>query len=403
MTRYLLPILLLIACDDGPTHAPWDPERAPVPDTAAMGAPVVPADCEGHLEQWQYRYEDGRLAEAARFGTEGARVETLRYDAEGRFVGIEMVGDRGSVSVTLTFDGAGRVVGRVVESSEETMDSRMEVVSSTPEETVIDYEGAVLFLPLNPAEGPSIPKAYCDALHDTGIRRDVMVEELVRRIDAHASYEDFSPFRVREVRRYDESGRLVRTTWDLRRDGRFDLVETVEHEALADGRRREVVRLARRGEPDATRVERTYDAADRLVREVGEDEARVFDWDGDELVGERRESPEGVVTRRLDREDGLRRTTADRDGDGAADSVTLLYVRSDGQRVLKQEDYDADGLVDWQKRYVYRADGRRIYEERDRAVDGIADQRWEYLYDEQGRLIWEVITEPGDARCSGIR
>jgi len=81
----------------------------------------------------------------------------------------------------------------------------------------------------------------------------------------------------------------------------------------------------------------------------------------------------------------------------------LLYVRSDGQRVLKQEDYDADGLVDWQKRYVYRADGRRIYEERDRAVDGIADQRWEYLYDEQGRLIWEVITEPGDARCSGIR
>ena len=404
MKRYLPLLLCLAACEDGPDgYTPWAPERAPVEDTAEVSAPVIPDDCARvDIERWRYRYEDDRLVEAARTGA-GARVEMFHYDDAGRFTGLDMVGEQGFASVTLGHDDTGRIIRRVVNTSVDSMDSRMEQVSRTAEQTVVDYDGAVLFLPFSPVEGPSVPKPVCTALQETGIRADVMLDELVRRVEAGEPLDAFDPFRVRESRHFDAAGRLVRTTWDLQRDGDFDLVETVQHDALADGRR-ERVELARRGGGAPKRLERTYDADDRLVREVEGGETRTFRWlDAETVAEERRTSATGVWIRTLTREDGLQRTTIDADADGVADHITDLYLRADGQRVLKQEDYDADGVVDWQKRYVYRPDARRLYEERNRAVDGHPDQRWEYLYDDQGRVTWEVITEPGDARCAGIR
>ncbi len=404
--KYLLPLMLCLAgCndDDSAAYVPWSPEVTPVEDTAAVKAPVVPADCSDvDIERWRYRYENGRLVEAARTGN-GDRVELLHYDRKGRFIGVEMVGAQGFATVTLRYDDVGALIARVVDSSDDGMDSRMELISHSIDQRVVDYDGAVLFLPFSPVEGPSIPKPVCTALQETGIRGEVMLDELVRRVEAGESIADFDPFRVREVRTFDGEGRLLRTTWDLRRDGVFDLVETVQHETLADGRR-EVILLARRRGGEARRIERTFDANDRLVHEVAGGITRNLSWLDDQTVGqELRVGPEGTWIRTVTREAGLQRTTVDQDGDGTPEHVTNLFLREDGQRVLKQEDYDADGIVDWQKRYFYRADAKRVYEERNRAVDGDPDQRWEYLYDPMGRVVWEVITEPGDARCAGIR
>lgn len=409
--KRLLPLMFclpLAACDDdGPAHDPWSPEVEAVDDSAAALEPTIPDDCgDVHIERWRYRYEDGRVVEAARFlgdAAEPDRVETLRYDELGRFAGVDMTEGPKHAEVTLVLDGEGRLIGRVVDSSEPSMRSRMELVARTAGEVVIDYDGAVLLLPFNPAEGPSIPKSYCAALQETGIRGGVMIDELVRRVETDAAIDDFSPFRVREVRTFDEAGRLVRTTWDLRRDGRFDMVETIRHEALPDGRR-EHVALARWADPSTTHVERTYDLQDRLVREVTADEVRTIRWHDDDLVAEeRREGANGTWTRTVTFADGLQRAEVDEDGDGTPDQITHLFLNEGGERVLKQEDMGGDGVVDWQKRYFYRADGKRVWEERDREVDGVPDQRWDYTYDDEGRVGWEVITEPGSRRCAGVR
>ncbi len=410
MNRFL-PLMFclpLVACDDdGAAHDPWTPERELVDDSAAALEPAIPGDCgDVHIERWRYRYAEGRVVEAARFSedaTEPDRVEVLHYDEMGRFSGVEMSEGERHAAVTLQLDGEGTLTGRVVDSSEPSMRSRMELVERTDEQVVIDYDGAVLFLPFSPAEGPSIPKALCAALQDTGIRGAVMIDELVRRVETEKSIDDFTPFRVREARTFDEAGRLVRTTWDLRRDGRFDMVETIRHEALPDGRR-EHVALARWADPNTTYTQRTYDERDRLIGEVTADEVRTYRWLNDDLVAEeRREGADGTWIRTVTLEDGVQRTEVDEDGDVSPEQITHLFLNEAGERVLKQEDMGGDGVVDWQKRYVYRQDGKRAWEERDRSVDGVPDQRSDYTYDAEGRVSWEVITEAGSQHCAGIR
>ncbi len=412
--RHAFPLLVLalVACSpiDDPERVVWAPETEPVPDTAAVEAPLRPDGCEDvRVERWHYLYDGGRMV-----GAEGAdRSERWSYDAHGRVDECEAEHADGlRLKISIRRDEAGALVERRVESSDGVSDARTVVVERTPERVVVDFDGPVLLYPHHPATAPEVPKDVRADLEETGIRDEAMLAELVRRVEAGEAYDDFDPFRVREIRSLDEAGRVVRVAWDLGRDGELDLVEEVVHQPTPDGRR-EVAALDRSADGTFERVAtRTFDGADRLVMEAIDEDGdgwadRTTSWTFDaegRVIETTEETPAGRSAVRFERMPDLVVELRDTDGDGADDHVTELHLRpEDGQRVLKQEDYDGDGQVDWQRRYIHRPDGKRIIAERDMNVDGVPDQRWDGLYDEEGRLTWEVFTEPGSARCGGVR
>lgn len=408
----------LAACDalDSPPNAPWSPDFTEVAVVPVPEAFDVPADC-GEVERWSYGYEDGLRTHAERFTDRRVadRVEDRVYDDARRIVHARAEWDGGWVDVTLERDPDGRVVRRVVEASESMMASSAELVERTPEREVVRYDGAVLLLdPFNPITDRNRDEvAYAD-LHDPLIDGDAMINALVRKIEAGEAIDPlFDPFEVVETRTFDGAGRPLRTEWDLTDDGR---PEQLRDWTYADGGSRVTVEddYDADGRVDH-RSERLLDEAGRVLEESVDDDGDgtfdlvrtvVRDAAGEALQETTVSVVDGVETTRVVRYtvvDTAHATHIDEDGDGIDDHITTLWLRPDGQRVLKHEDSKADGVIDWQRRYVYDTEGRRAYSERDRDVDGALDLRWDYAWGADGLLYHVISTEPGSARCAGIR
>ncbi|MEZ4434658.1 MAG: hypothetical protein R3F65_19825 [bacterium] len=422
-TAALIAALTVPACGpiiDEPPHEVWAPDRAEVPEAPVTDdLPISGADCDAELSRWRFAYDAaGDRVLAERFEGRGAapqRTETRRFDDGGRIVGARAEWATGFVDVSLTRDESGRVVRRVVDAHDEQQHAVSELVERTPMREVLRHAGPVLLLePFDPITERTPRARDRDDIHDPLIRGQVMIDALVRTIEAGQDFEVlFDPFEVIETRELDVMGRPVLYTWDLDGDGVAEQIERRSYAAVDDGGVEEVrdEDLDNDGQVDRRVVVR-FDAAGRVVEEQRDGDAdgrfeTVETWEYDEagaLVEETAVSErEGARRVRYDRSAELTVTEVDEDGDGDIDHRTALHTRLDGKRVLKQEDNAADGVVDWQKRYVYDAAGRRVYDERDSNVDGRVDERWDYGYDAAGRLLHEVRTQPGSARCAGLR
>ena len=409
---------------DDPALSVWAADRNPVPlSTITSDLPVAATACAPSVSRlhWQYSYDAGdRRVRSTLFegtSTLPVRVETSTFDDTGRVVAARAEWNAGQdfVLVTLERDPDGRVVRRTVDASDSAARASAEVIERGDEHLVVHATGAVLLLrPYEPMTAPTIDASAFDAIHDPLVRGDALVLGLLRHLgEGGAAAPLFDPFEVMEVRTLDDAGRVVAYDWDLTADGEADMTESVTY-ALVDGGQ-QVTRATdwkADGAADRVVVER-FDGAGRLVAESRDDDgdgavetARTLTYDlAGALVGEQMVDGAGrlqIVTR-YERSPGQLITEVDADGDGAVDHRTALYVRDDGQRVLKLEDEGDDGLVDWQKRYVYDEAGRRVYDERDHDVDGRADQRWDYGWDASGRLLHEVQTQPASAACAGLR
>lgn len=410
----------LVACDalDQPLRVGWAPDFAEVPAKVAPDELAVPpADC-GQVTRWRYDYTDGLRTRARRFSDRQAadRTEERTYDDAGRIVRAAADWPGGWVEVTLERDPDGRVVRRVVDSSEASMRSTAELVERGPAREVVRYDGAVLLLdPFDPMTDRRTDQAARADVHDPLIDGEAMIDALVRRIEAGADIDPlFDPFEVVETRLFDEAGQPLRIEWDLDGDGVAEQTRAWTYAPLPDGLTVEVVDdHDADGAADARR-EQLYDDEGRLTGEAFDndgdgriDHHRSLVFEGDRLVQafETAITPEGdettVITHAI--EGRAHVTRIDEHDDGVIDHVTTIWLREDGQRVLKHEDDKADREVDWQRRHVFDTAGREVYSERDRDVDGVADLRWDYGWSADGLLLHAVGTEPGSARCGGLR
>lgn len=423
-TAALIAALAVPACGpiiDEPPHEVWPPDRSEVPEAPVTDdLPISGADCDAELSRWRFAYDAaGDRVLAERYDGRGAtpvRTETRRFDDAGRIVGARAEWVTGSfVEVSLTRDETGRVVRRTVDADDERQRAVSEVLERTPMREVLRHTGPVLLLePFDLITERTPAEADRDDIHDTLIRGDVMIEALVRTIDAGRDFEAlFDPFEVIETRELDAAGRPVLYTWDLDGDGAPEQLERRAYVALDDGGVEEIREedLDHDGRVDRRVVVRR-DADGRVIEKQQDVDAdarfeTIETWAYDEAgaLVEETAVTESSGARRVqyERSAELTVTAVDEDGDGAIDHRTALHTRLDGKRVLKQEDNAADGVVDWQKRYVYDAAGRRVYDERDSNVDGRVDERWDYGYDAAGRLVAEVRTAPGSAKCAGLR
>lgn len=411
----------LAACEalDTPARQPWSPDFEELPVSVAPAElDLPPADC-GQVTRWSYTYDDrGRRTLAARYADKRIpdRVEERTYDDADRVVRAQAEWDGGFVDVTLERDPDGRVVRRVVEASEPSMRSTAEIVERSPAREVITYTGAVLLLePYDPVTERKWDPAVREAVHDPLIDGDAMIMALVRRIEAGEAVDPlFDPFDVTETRTFDADGRPVRTEWDLNGDGTPEQVRERRRESDGDA-----IIVTTLDDYDADGITdhhtaQRFDGSGALVFEsmeaggvVYSERTLTYAADG-MLAGEvlHQTTLEGVESTRLttfevvDRSDVTR---IDEDGDGAVDHITTIWRRADGQRVLKQEDSKADGEVDWQRRHFFDTEGREVYSERDREVMGTVDLRWDYGWGADGLLLHAVSTEPGSARCGGLR
>ncbi len=414
----------LAACDglDTPPRQPWSPDFDPLAVTVAPDdLPLPPAEC-GRVTRWRYTYDArGLRTRAARHTDERMpdRIEERTYDDAGRIVRAQADWEGGYVDVTLERDPDGRIVRRVVDASEPSMRSTAEIVERGETREVIRYSGAVLLLePFDPITERKWDPFVREAVHDPLIDGDAMIMALVRRIEAGEDIDPlFDPFDVIETRTFDAYGEPLRTEWDLDGDG---APEQIREWNRADPRVNFGAIVLDDYDADGVIDHRTENITDdygSLIREVKSTGGQVYSdrtltYDADDvsqiLVGEtlRLISAEGVESERVTTyavEDRAHITRIDEDGDGAVDHITTIWRRDDGQRVLKQEDGKADGEVDWQRRHVYDVDGREVYSQRDRDVDGEVDLRWDYGWSAGGRLLHAVSTEPGSARCGGLR
>ncbi len=414
-----LAALPAFACDPvaDDAHTEWAPDRSTRP--AEISTPALPAvdACDASVLRWRFAYDttgNRVLAERYEGGDETpARVETRRFDDAGRIVEAGARWAGGYVDVRLERDAAGVVVGRTIDASHAEQEARAELVERTASRQVTRYAGPVLLLdPFDPITERTPSAADRDAIHDPLVRTDAILGSLVRHIDTQTDVDRyFAAFEVVEVRTFDAAGRPVGWSWDYDGDGEPEEIERWTH--LSEGEVRVVVREEDHwgdGTIDRRVIER-YDAAGHQIEQAIE----VTGLDGPQSVWQRAYDAAGLLVEELSlpaagpsrlttyaRLDGMTVTEVDEAGDGRVDHRTTLHVRSDGKRVLKQEDAGADGVVDWQKRYVYDAAGRRVYDERDRDMNGQVDQRWDYGYDAEGRLLHEVRTEPGSAACAGL-
>lgn len=415
-----LAALPALACDPAAddVHTEWSPDRSTLP--AEISTPALPPSdvCAASVLRWRFGYDDeGNRVLAERYGDGDdapARVETRRFDEAGRIIGAGARWDAGHVDVTLERDAAGAVVGRVVDASHAEQQARAEIIERTASRQVTQYAGPVLLLdPFDPITERTPHGADRDAIHDPLVRTEAILRSLVRHIETETDVDRyFAAFEVTEVRTLDAEGRPVEWTWDYDGDGVPEEVERWTH--LSEGDVRVVVREEDHW-GDGTidrRVTERYDVAGHQIEQAIE----VAGSDGPQSVWQRAYDASGRLLEEISlsgagaarsttyaRLDGVTVTEVDEASDGRVDHRTTLHVRTDGKRVLKQEDAGADGVIDWQKRYVYDAAGRRVYDERDRDMNGQVDQRWDYGYDADGRLLHEVRTEPGSAACAGLR
>lgn len=403
---------------DDPPREVWAPDHTEVPVAPVTpDLPATGADCNADLLRWRFAYDAaGHRVLAERFaeGLAPIRTESRTFDAAGRITGARAEWDMGFVDVRLDRDDTGRVVRRTVDALDEMQHAISEVIERSPQREVVRHAGPVLLLePFDPITERTPQAGQRDAIHDTLIRGDVMIEALVRTIEAGEDFERFfDPFEVTETRDFDASGRPVAFAWDLDGDGEPEQTERWIHREV-DGER-EVVREEDHdadGRVDRRVIER-HDAAGRLIeRQLDVDadgmaetvEAWQFDDEGRLVEEDTVMQTEGARQVRFDRSAERIITEIDEEGDGVIDHRTTLHTRRDGKRLLKQEDNQADGSVDWQKRYVYDVQGRRVYDERDQNIDGRVDERWDYGYDAAGQLVHEVRTAPGSAVCAGLR
>ncbi len=411
----------LAACDalDTPQREPWSPdftERAveAAPETLAP----APADC-GQITRWAYDYTDGKRTRAQRFSERNVpdRTEERTYDDAGRIVRAYAEWDGGWVEVTLERDPDGRVVRRVVDGSETSTRSTAEVIERGPTREVLRYDGTVLLLePYDPMTDRRTDHAARADIHDPLVDGDAMIDALVREIEAGRDIDPlFDPFEVVETRLFDGEGHPLRTEWDLDGDGVPEQTRDWTRTALPDGVEVEITDdYDADGAAERGRVE-LYDGQGRLTFEGFDldgdrqiDRQRTLVYEGDALVSElaAEVAGDGATTTQVITYEYVERARIariDDEDDGVIDHITTVWLRDDGQRVLKQEDDKADGEIDWQRRHVFDTEGREIYSERDRDVDGVADLRWDYGWSAEGLLLHAVGTEPGSARCGGLR
>ncbi len=401
--------LTFVACDDSEPEAPtrevWSPEATEVETLPVTGeVPAVGADCaESTLERWRYSYEEGVRVRAERFdGASDTPSRVEHYEQGPDFLRVRSTEGDHEVSVEVTFDASGELLRREV-----TLDggqiSLTEVVSADEGQRIVDFSGPVLLLEeADPMRSPDRDEGFEARIRGVGVDGDLLIDELVRRVNNDLPIDDFETLEMRETTTFDE-GRAVRVEWDLTRDGQPNRVHVLAHSEVEGGREvRTEMDFDADGEIDANRVQR-FDDQDRLLSERAAGVLlRELNYEGEHLVSELRLVMGEAERITHERSDELEITRVDTGDDGSVDKTTRLHLRADGQRILKQDE-DAEGQVDWQKRYVYDEAGRRAFEERDPDVDGTPVDRWDYGYDAEGQLVFEVFTAPADAACAGLR